>query len=105
MEDLTPLEFLKAVYTNDALPLHARLKAAAAAAPFVHAKLAVVATTTSEDLAERMARALAITGKIIEGRATEIKNPAQVALPTPVEEQQVSAEHMKRPVTTLNRRL
>jgi hypothetical protein len=31
MEDLTPLEFLKAIYSNEALPLHARLKGAAPA--------------------------------------------------------------------------
>jgi len=80
--------------------LSARLKAAAAAAPFVHAKLAVAAVTTTDDLAERMARALAATGKVIEGRATEVKTiPAQAKLPTPEE---VSAEHMKRPMTKLD---
>jgi hypothetical protein len=36
MEDLTPLDFLKAVYLNEALPLHARLKAATEAAKYMH---------------------------------------------------------------------
>jgi hypothetical protein len=41
-ENATPLQFLCAVYRNAGLPLHTRLRAATAAAPFVHPKFSVV---------------------------------------------------------------
>ena len=100
MDDLTPLEFLKAVYTNEALSLHARLKAAAAAAPFVHPKFAVIAQTTSEDLVERLEKARAASAKVINARPVQVLSPPT---PKPVSEaQQVSEEHMKRPMASLD---
>jgi len=47
----SPLEFLEAVYSNEGLPLSARLKAAIEAAQYVHPKLAVTATIESGDFA------------------------------------------------------
>jgi len=77
----SPLDFLRSVYTDENLPLHARLKAAAAAAPFCHAKFAVVATSTTEDIAERLRRALEERMKIINARATEVLPPPPKAEP------------------------
>jgi len=57
-EGRTPLDFLKAVYSNNLLPLSVRMRAAVEAAPYVHPKLAVVGTVTSEDFASRLERAV-----------------------------------------------
>jgi hypothetical protein len=67
---MPPLTFLQAVYTDDELPLSVRLKAAIAAAPFVHPKLSVVAVTDdAEDFAARLERARARSARVIEARA------------------------------------
>ena len=47
-----------------------RLRAAMAAVPLCHPKLAVIAKVTDEHPAEQLARAMAARGKVIEGRAT-----------------------------------
>jgi len=83
----SPLDFLRSVYTDENLPLHARLKAAAAAAPFVHAKFAVIAPTTTEDLAVRMQQALEARMKVVNARATEVLPPPPKAEPQVVEDQ------------------
>ena len=54
----TPLAFLQAVYSNESLPLTARLKAAIEAAQYVHPKLAVTATINSGDFAVQLDRAI-----------------------------------------------
>jgi hypothetical protein len=41
-EEPTPLDFLKAVYLNEGLPLTARMRAATEAAPYMHAKLGAI---------------------------------------------------------------
>src|SRR6516164_4980390 len=41
--EVTPLDFLEAVYLNPNLPLNTRLRAAIEAAPYRHPKLAVTA--------------------------------------------------------------
>jgi len=81
--------------------LHARLKAAAADAPFVHPKLAVIVQTTTEDLVERMQHALEARMKVVNARPTEVKELPKPAEPKS-EAQQVSEAHMKRPMTTLD---
>jgi hypothetical protein len=55
----TPLDLLLAVIRNSRLPLHTRLRAAGIAAPFIHPKLSVVASVTTEDMALRLERAKA----------------------------------------------
>ena len=72
VEDMSPLDFLKGVYRNEKLPLHARLRAAADAAPFCHAKLAVHAQITGNDLAERLMRALEATQKVSNARLVQV---------------------------------
>ena len=55
----TPLDFLRAVYLNDQLPLSVRMRAAEAAAPYCHPKLTATAfLNDSEAFAERLERAL-----------------------------------------------
>ena len=54
----TPLEFLQAVYSNEGLPLSARLKAAIEAAQYVHPKLAVTATVNASDFADQLEKAV-----------------------------------------------
>ena len=66
----TPLAFLQAVYSNESLPLTARLKAAIEAAQYVHPKLAVTATINSGDFAVQLDRAIE-RSRMIETTATQ----------------------------------
>lgn len=74
----TSLEFLRAVYWNDKLPLSVRMRAAMAVLPFEHPKLAVTAVMGGKDFASlleaRLRRgqsmlAKAGPGPMIEARA------------------------------------
>jgi hypothetical protein len=64
-EEPTPLDFLKAVYCNEGLELHVRMRAAIEAAPYVHPKLGAIATTnlSGEDFAVLLDRAIERSGK------------------------------------------
>jgi len=87
----TSLEFLQAIYRDNRQPLQRRMRAAIAALPFERPKFAVVATTTAEDMADRLRLAIEATGKVINGRATLVETrPAQVAH-TPIEPPPVEA--------------
>jgi hypothetical protein len=61
----TPLEFLQAVYSNEGLPLSARLKAAIEAAQYVHPKLAVTANIQAGDFADQLDRAVERTRRVL----------------------------------------
>ena len=65
---ITPLEFLEAVYSNEELPLSARLKAAIDAAQYVHPKLAVTAVINEGDFADQLDRAVKSSRKVIEAK-------------------------------------
>jgi hypothetical protein len=54
------------------------MRAAAAALPFEHPKLAVHAQVSSEDLAERLGRAIEQSGKVINGRPAQVIEHRQV---------------------------
>src|SRR5262245_8340863 len=54
--EVTPLDFLCAVYRNAGLPLAVRIRAASTAAQYVHPKLAVIATGPGGNIAERLER-------------------------------------------------
>jgi hypothetical protein len=97
--------YLVGVYRGLIQPNGSRLKAAIAALPFERPKFAVVATTTSEDMVEKLERAMGASAKVINGRAMQvIEKPAQVASPSPVSEPLVSAEDMAKPMTRLDTR-
>jgi hypothetical protein len=74
-EQPSPLEFLRAVYLNDQLPLSVRMRAAIEAAPYYHAKLAVTAVIGDADsFAAMLDRAIARSQappKVIEHRPGE----------------------------------
>jgi len=58
-KDATPLEFLQAVYCNEGLPLHTRLKAAVEACPYVHPSLKATAIVPmGSDFAARLEKAV-----------------------------------------------
>jgi hypothetical protein len=61
----SPLEFLQAVYSNEGLPLSARLKAAIEAAQYVHPKLAVTANIQAGDFADQLDRAVERTRRVL----------------------------------------
>ena len=94
--DATSLDLLQAIYRDNRQPLQRRMRAAIAC-------LAVIAQTITEDLAVRMQQALEARMKIVNAWATEVKELPKPVETKPVSEaQQVSEEHMKRPMTTLN---
>ena len=72
--DLSPLDFLRAVYLNEAIPLPMRMRAAVEAAPYIHPKLSATAILEAGDLAERLERAIERSGKakLINATATKL---------------------------------
>jgi hypothetical protein len=61
--DHTSLDLLRAVYRSPAAPLSVRLRAAIAALPHEHPKLAVTANLNGETFADALERAIARSGK------------------------------------------
>ena len=92
------LEFLQAIYRDPNQPLQRRMRAAQAAIAYEHPRLAVVARVREEDLADRMLRAMEATGKVINGRATEVKE-----LPKAVEAEQVELPDHSKPFAQDNK--
>ena len=93
--DATSLDFLQAIYRDPRQPMQRRMRAAQAAIPFEHPKYAVVAQVGgSEDLAERMMRAIAESQKVLEARRLE---PPKVIDATPVEAPQVELPDHSKP--------
>ena len=63
-DQVTSLEFLRAVYQNNDLPLSVRMRAAKEALPYEYPRLAVVAQVADDGtFAERLERALARSHK------------------------------------------
>jgi hypothetical protein len=68
----TSLDLLQAIYRCPDQPLHTRMKAAIAALPYEHPKLAVTAVLDgTEDLGARLHRAIQRSAKVIELRAAQ----------------------------------
>jgi hypothetical protein len=90
---VTPLEFLTAVYMNEAVPLSTRMKAAIEAAQYVHPKLAAIATIQADgDFAARLDRAITASRAVIAPRLIEGTTSSQPPLERSPEA--VSAERM-----------
>jgi hypothetical protein len=83
--EVTPLDFLEAVYCNPNLPLATRLRAAIEAAPYKHPKLsaAAIGHFEGETFAEALERAIArsqqpvplLNGPVEELPASDLKKP------------------------------
>jgi hypothetical protein len=83
--DITPLDFLEAVYLNPNLPLNTRMRAAIEAAPYRHSKLSVNTNVHYEgkDFAAQLERAIErsrqpvplLNGPTPELPAEELKQP------------------------------
>jgi hypothetical protein len=76
-DEATSLEFLKAVYCNNELPLATRMRAAIAALPFENPKLAVSALVNEQDFATMLDRRIARLKEVrlIEQQKVETKMP------------------------------
>jgi hypothetical protein len=94
-EEVTPLEFLEAVYLNEKLPLTVRMRAAIEAAPYKHHKLtaAQVMHYDGKDFASQLERAIQ--------RSSQVYLPA----PAPVIDAAIEIDPtvMKRPFATYRR--
>jgi hypothetical protein len=80
--DATPLDGLRAIYTNEKIPLSTRMRAMIEAAPYLHPKLTATIAFDGEDLAARLDRANQRMakgtkeieqGKEIQATATELE--------------------------------
>jgi hypothetical protein len=75
----TSLELLQAVYRSPAAPLNTRIRCAMAALPFEHPKLAVMAMVPDAgNWADRLEKALAASGRILELRKIEEPQPTRM---------------------------
>ena len=66
------LDFLQAVYTSADQPMHRRMRAAIAAAPFEHPKLAVTAVVTTDGFAAKLEAARTRSAKAIDFQKVEV---------------------------------
>ena len=102
----TSLAFLQAVYCNDGLPLHVRMKAAIAALPFEHPKLsATLAVQADDSWAAKLKNAIARSSQAEAYRAIEAA-PTAASNGAAVHEtaQEVSSASMRRPMAVIRRR-
>jgi hypothetical protein len=90
-DEVTPLDFLEAVYLNPNLPLNTRMRAAIEAAPFRHPKLSATAVTRMDgkSFAEQLERAI---------------ERSQKPLPPPKLIEQHPASELSGPMSRLVRR-
>ena len=63
--DATSLTLLQAIYRSAAIPLTTRMRAAIAAIPFEHPKLAVAVHVEAGDFADQLERAVERTRKVL----------------------------------------
>lgn len=71
----TSLDFLQAVYRSTDQPMHRRMRAAVAALPFEHPKLAVTASVNTEGWGARLEAARERAAKAFEVRGLPMEIP------------------------------
>jgi hypothetical protein len=102
----TSLDLLQAIYRSPDQPLHTRMRAAIAALPYEHPKLAVTAVVDgTEDLGARLHRAIERSAKVIELRVAQEAAPTgngHAAVHDSAAE--VSTAAMRRPMALIRRR-
>jgi hypothetical protein len=101
---VTPLDFLTAVYMNEAVPLPTRIKAAVEAAQYVHPKLAMLAVSHGrDDFGAQLERAITRSNAArLEGPRTIDAKPIAVSHTSPAE---ISSERMTKSFTPFRRRI
>jgi hypothetical protein len=94
--EVTPLDFLEAVYCNPNLPLATRLRAAIEAAPYKHPKLSAtaIATMDGKSFAEALERAI----------ERSKSPPPLLNAPTIEHEELLSTSEMEKPFSRNYRR-
>jgi hypothetical protein len=105
--DVSSLAFLQAVYRSADQPLHTRMKAAIAALPYEHPKLAVTTVLDgTEDLGARLSRAIQRSAKVIELRAIQAEAAPSAANGHAEGNSaaEVSAAAVRRPMALIRRR-
>jgi hypothetical protein len=81
----TSLDLLRAVYRNPTLPLPVRMRAAIAALPHEHPRLAVMAQISEQSFAEVLERRIKKLTEMENGKAIEHKpQPFDVRPPLPI---------------------
>jgi hypothetical protein len=99
------LDLLQAIYRSPDQPLSVRMKAAIAALPYEHPKLAVTALLDgTEDLGARLHRAIQRSAKVIALRAIEHEPVAASNGAEHNEAAEVSTAAMRRPMALIRRR-
>jgi len=91
--EITPLDFLEAVYLNPSLPLGMRMRAATEAAKYRHPRVSAIAHTTmdSQSFADALERAIK-------------RSEAPLPLPGPGKTIEHDAQELRGPFTRLERR-
>ena len=79
----TSLDLLQQVYRNPSLPLPTRIRAATAALPHEHPKLAVTAMVTSDDFAIQLDRAIERSRMIETKPTTNVTVASASTTPSP----------------------
>jgi len=79
----TPLDFFQATYRDPRRSWAQRQRAAEAAAPFMHPKLAVVANLNGEGFAAALERAIARSGKAQAVHAAQVIEHQPLGVPEP----------------------
>ncbi|MBH5372193.1 hypothetical protein [Bradyrhizobium glycinis] len=74
----TSLDFLQAVYRDPCQPMHRRMRAAVAALPFEHPKLAVTAVVNTEGFAARLEAARERSEKVSAIRSRQAIETTEV---------------------------
>jgi hypothetical protein len=94
VSEVSPLEFLEAVFNNENLPLSVRMRAAIEAAPYRHSKLSTTANfhiDGTRSFAEALERAIA-------------RSRAPVPQPALIEHEPLPASELSKPFARLVRR-